>query len=62
LFVQFRGVEPLLRELKSKTAQYNAIKINIKLQVKGFGWDWCQQTWSQGGWEFTVEELATHLE
>ena len=57
-----RGVKRLLKKLKSKTARYNAIKTNITIRVKGFGWEWCRHAWSQDGHEFTVEELAKHLE
>ena len=34
-----RGVKRLLKKLKSNTARYNAIKTNITIRVKGFGWE-----------------------
>ena len=57
-----RGVKRMLKKLKSKTAKYNAIKANITLRVKGFGWDWCKHAWSAGNKPYSVEVLAKWLE
>jgi hypothetical protein len=29
-----------LKKITSKTARYDALKENIMIRVKGFGWDW----------------------
>ena len=34
-----RGVRRLLKKLTSKTVRYNALKANITLRVKDFGWE-----------------------
>jgi hypothetical protein len=51
-----------LKKLKSESAKYNAIKENINIRYKGFGWDWCKHAWSKDGRKYTVYELAKHLQ
>jgi hypothetical protein len=36
-----------LKKITSETARYDALKENIMIQVKGFGWDWCKHAWSK---------------
>ena len=57
-----RDVKQLPKKLNSKTARYRALNTNINIQVKGFGWDWCQHAWTKNGSVFTVVELTNHLE
>ena len=42
----------LKKLLKSESAKYHAVKENIMICVKGFGWDW-----SKDGRKYTVFEL-----
>jgi hypothetical protein len=51
-----------LKKLKSESAKYTAIKENINIRYKGFGWDWCKHAWSKDGRKYTVYELAKHLQ
>lgn len=51
-----------LKKLKSESAKYNAVKENIMIRVKGFGWEWCKHAWSKDGRKYTVFELAKHLQ
>jgi hypothetical protein len=50
-----------LRKLPSKSGKYHALKENIMIGVKGFGWEWCKHQWSKDGRKYTIEELAHHL-
>jgi hypothetical protein len=56
-----RYVTRELRKLTSESAKYHALKENIMIRVKGFGWEWCRHQWSKDGRKYTVEELANHL-
>ncbi|KAL7552655.1 hypothetical protein ACHAWF_015887 [Thalassiosira exigua] len=56
-----KNVTQMLRKLGSNTAKLNAIKTNIMIRVKGFGWEWCAHAWSKNGRKYTVTELANHL-
>lgn len=40
----------------------DALKTNILIRVKGFGWEWCHHAWSKNGRVYTVNELAKHVE
>ena len=51
-----------LSRLNSDTARYNALKENILIRVKGFGWDWCKHAWSKNGKKYTIAKLSTHLQ
>ena len=51
-----------LLKLKSDAARYNALKDNILIQVKGFGWDWCKHPWSKNGMKYTISQLSTHVQ
>ena len=50
-----------LKELTSKTARLEALKENIRIRVKGFGWKEFEIRWSEQGVAKTVDELAKHL-
>ena len=51
-----------LDRLNSDTARYNALKENILIRVKGFGWDWCKHPWSKDGVKYTIAQLSAHLQ
>jgi hypothetical protein len=51
-----------LKKLSSDRAKYTAVKENIRMRVKGLGWDWCEHAWSKNGRKYTVYELAKHLQ
>ena len=57
-----RNVKKILQKVKSKTAKYNALKTNITIRIKGFGWEWAHHAWSKNGKVYTVEKLTKHLE
>ena len=50
-----------LKRLTSETAKYNALKENIMIRVKGFGWEWARHTWTKNKRKYTVNELAKWL-
>jgi hypothetical protein len=56
-----RIVDSELKKITSKTARYDALKENIMIRVKGFGWDWCKHAWSKNGRRYSIKELADHL-
>jgi hypothetical protein len=56
-----RVVDPVLKKLTSDTARYEALRENIMIQVKGFGWEWCKHAWTKNGWQYSIKELADHL-
>ena len=56
-----RIVTTELGKLSSDTAKYRAVKENITIRVRGFGWDWCKHAWSKDNRKYTVYELAQHL-
>ena len=56
-----KRVNEILNKLTSDTAKYNFLKENIKIRVKGFGWEWCHHAWSKGNRKYTIKELADHL-
>ena len=57
-----KNVRKLLKKLKSKKAKLDALKTNILIRVKGFGWEWCHHAWSKNGRVYTINELAKHVE
>ena len=57
-----KNVKKLLKRLKTKKAKYDALKSNILMRVKGFGWEWCSHPWSKNGHVYTINELAKHME
>ena len=57
-----KNVATNLNRLKSDTARYNALKENILIRVKGFGWDWCKHAWSKNGTKYIIAELSSHLQ
>ena len=57
-----RNVKKLLKQITSKTAEYDALKTNITMRVTGFGWEWCRHAWPKNGQQYTVKELSEHLE
>ena len=50
-----------LRRFKSESSKYEALKENIRIRVKGFGWQWAHHAWSKNGDKYTVKQLADHL-
>ena len=50
-----------LKKLKTERATYAALKINITIRAKGFGWDWAKTPWSKRGKMFTTSKLARKL-
>ena len=46
---------------KSKTAQVEAVKEQIRIRTVGFGWKDLHTPWSKGGVDFTGEYLCEHL-
>ena len=56
-----KNVTAVLNKLKSKTAKMRALKTNISIRVKGFGWQWAHTSWSKDGEEYSVSYLANHL-
>ena len=57
-----KNVRKLLKKLKSKKAKLDALKTNILIPVKGFGWEWCHHAWSKNGRVYTMNEMAKHVE
>ena len=55
------AVDRELARLKSKTAQLDALKQNIRMRVVGLGWKDLATAWSKDGKEFTPAQLAAHL-
>mmetsp|Transcript_29604 Transcript_29604/g.62781 ORF Transcript_29604/g.62781 Transcript_29604/m.62781 type:complete len:567 (+) Transcript_29604:520-2220(+) len=51
-----------LKKLTSETARYEALKENIMVRVKGFGWEWAKHAWTKDKRKYTVKELATWLQ
>ena len=51
-----------LKKLKSEAAKFRAVKENIMIRVKEFGWEWCRHAWSKDGRKYTVFKLAKHLQ
>ena len=47
--------------LTSKTAKYDALKENIMIRVKGFGWEWAKHAWTKYKSPYTVKELSDWL-
>jgi hypothetical protein len=56
-----RVVARNLGKLTLDASKYNALKENIMIQVKGFGWEWCKHAWLKNGRKYTINELANHL-
>ena len=50
-----------LKQLTSETARYDALKENIMIRVKGFGWEWARHAWTKNKRKYTVTELAKWL-
>lgn len=48
-------------KLTSKTAQLNAVKEQIKIQVVGFGWKDLHHPWSRNGIVYSPEQLRDYL-
>ena len=54
-------VDRELNRLKSKNANLNALKENIRMRALGFGWKDLAAPWSKNGKYFTPNQLTTHL-
>ena len=55
------NVTRVLKTLPTKTAKYEALKQNILMRTKGFGWDWAHHAWSKNGRDYSVKELSDWL-
>ena len=51
-----------LKKLTSKMAKYDALKENIMIRVKGFGWEWAKYAWTKYKRLHTVKELSDWLD
>ena len=56
-----KNVTATLKTLKTKKTKYDALKTNITIWVKGFGWKWAHTPWSKGKKNLTIKELAQKL-
>ena len=56
-----KNVTATLKKLKTKKAKYDALKTNITIRVKGFGWKWAHTPWSKGKKNLTIKELGQKL-
>ena len=54
-------VDRNLAKLTSKTAKLEALKENIRMRVKGCGWEACHIAWSHQRRQRSVKELSKHL-
>ena len=50
-----------LKKLTYNMAKYDALKENITIRVKGFGWEWANHAWRKEKRPYTVKELAYWL-
>ena len=50
-----------LKKLKYKKDKLQALKDNIQMRFKGFGWDDWKTAWSHMGVQYTIQELAKIL-
>ena len=50
-----------LKELKHKKDKMAALKDNIQIRYKGFGWEDCKTPWSEGGSQKSVADLTNRL-
>ena len=44
-------------KLKSESAKKKAMKLQIQIRVKGFGWKNLKHAWSKNGKDYTAAEL-----
>ena len=56
-----KRVDEGLKRLTSETARYEALKENIMMRVKGFGWEWAKHAWTKNKRKYSVKELAKWL-
>ena len=56
-----KNVTATLKKLKTKKTKYDALKTNITIRVKGFGWNWAHTPWSKGKKKLTIKELSQKL-
>jgi len=50
-----------LRRIKTKGAKIDALKDNIRIRWKGFGWKECETRWTVRSKALTIQELANRL-
>ena len=50
-----KRVDEGLNRLISEAAQYDALKENIMIIVKGFGWEWAKNSWKKNKRKYTVK-------
>ena len=56
-----RDVARTINKLPTKGAKLTALKTNITIRVKGFGWEWAHHPWSRNGVPYTTKQLGDHL-
>ena len=56
-----KNVTKVLNSLPTKTAKYEALRQNILMRSKGFGWEWAHHAWSKDGDTYSIKILANHL-
>ena len=54
-------VDTELEKIKTKADKLYAVKENILIRVKGFGWKEFAHPWSKNGVQYTPNQLAAHL-
>ena len=54
-------VASCLKSLKYKKDKLQALKDNIQIRYKGFGWENWHTHWSSGGVSYSVPELTKRL-
>ena len=56
-----KNVTKMLDSLPTKKAKYEALRENILMRSKGFGWEWAHHAWSKDGHTYSTKELSNHL-
>ena len=49
------------KRIKTKEAKIDALKDNIQIPWKGFGWKECETRWTVHSKSLTIQELANRL-
>ena len=48
-------------KIESESLRLDALKYQINIRTKGFGWKSCHHPWSKNGRKYTSQELMSHL-
>ena len=54
-------VEMECDKIESESLRLDALKYQINIRTKGFGWKSCHHPWSKNGRTYTSQELMSHL-